>query len=411
MTWNDNLRRVSLTVNGKKRNLIGGSFRGVAFFVDVSELESGRRVVTHQFPFRKNPFREDLGQAARSFHIDGYVIGDDYLAQKNALLTALDDTDGPGQLVHPYWGVLSAIAEKVGVRETRTEGRYAAFAIEFAETPAQTPVPVTSADATGAVSDSADAAATASDAEFAQKYNPNNLPSYALASASTALSSEATAMKNDLGPVIADTQELAALNAQATLIVAQASSLVSEPSLIMGQVRDAITALANTVLGAPDKLMAALTAVYSFDPGQPVIATTATRVQELANQTALSSALRRVFAVEAARLAPTVVYATIEDALAARDGVSSMLDAEAQVADDTAYGALVDLRSQVQQAVPGTAAFASVVTVTRRVSIPSLLLAYQLYGSVDLEPDILARNDVMHPGFVLGDLKVLSNAG
>jgi prophage DNA circulation protein len=63
----------------------------------------------------------------------------------------------------------------------------------------------------------------------------------------------------------------------------------------------------------------------------------------------------------------------------------------------------------VLRAVPGAQAFAEILTVTRNVAIPSLLLAYQLYGSVDLESDIIARNGTRHPGFVAGDLKVLSD--
>lgn len=136
---------------------------------------------------------------------------------------------------------------------------------------------------------------------------------------------------------------------------------------------------------------------------------TATRIREAANLDALGGALRRVAAIEAARLSPTVPYVSIEDATAARDLVTSRLDEQALGAGDTAYPALVTLRSDVARAVPGDAALARVVTVTRRTAIPSLLLTYQLYGSVDLEADVLARNGVSHPGVLVGDLKVLSN--
>jgi prophage DNA circulation protein len=98
-----------------------------------------------------------------------------------------------------------------------------------------------------------------------------------------------------------------------------------------------------------------------------------------------------------------------DDAMAARDSIAELLDEQAAAAGDTAYPALVDLRSEVLRAVPGASQFARIVTVSRSVPIPSLLLAYQLYGSVDLESDIIARNAIRHPGFVAGDLKVLSD--
>lgn len=405
MTWKDDLRRV--VING--RNLIGASFRSVPFFVDTSDLGGGRRIVVHQFPFRDDPYVEDLGKKARTFRLDGYVLGDDYLTQRDALLSALEDTSGPGKLVHPYYGVLTAICIDVGVSETKSEGGFAKFSLQFAEAPAQTPVPVAEVDQAGEVSDAADAANAASDAQLASDYNASNLPGYALGSAQTALTNATSSLKSNLAPVISATQELASLNAQATVLVATAAQLVTTPALIMGQFRNAIAALVTTALDAPEAMMNALISAYDVNMGTPVTPTTATRTQELANQTALIAALRRTFAIEASRLAPTVPFTSIDDALAARDSITALLDTEAEEAGDTAYGALVDLRAQMQQAVPGTSAFASIVTATRRTTLPSLLLTYQLYGSVDLESDVLARNDVMHPGFVVGTLKVLSN--
>jgi prophage DNA circulation protein len=167
--------------------------------------------------------------------------------------------------------------------------------------------------------------------------------------------------------------------------------------------------MVNTLAAAPRAVMDALVSTYSISLGTPVDATTATRARERANQDALTAALRRVLAIEAARLAPVVPYPSIDDATAARDRVAAILDEQAALAGDDAYPALVDLRSQVLRAVPGGTAFASIVPVTRRVATPSLLLAYQLYGSVDLEEDIIARNRVRHPGFIAGALKVLSD--
>jgi len=407
-TWRDDLRRVPITINGVQRNLIGASFRGVAFLVEDSERSGGRRVVSHEFPYRDDPFREDLGRRARSFRITGYVLGDDYMTQRDALLSALEDESGPGQLVHPYYGVKVAICETLSCHETKSDGGYASFALEFVEAPAQTPVPVAVANPTGQVSDAADAAQTASSAELASKFNPAGLPGYALQSAQDAITKAAGALTSFLSSVVSDTQELATLNAQATVLVATSAALATEPALIVGNFQTAIDALVTTARSAPDALMNALIAAYSVNMGTAVTGTTPTRVQEAANQVALQAALRRTFAIEAARLAPTVPYVTLDDALAARDSITALLDAEAEVADDAAYGPLVDLRAQVQQAVPGTSAFASVVTITRRTAIPSLVLAYQLYGSVDLEVDIIARNDISNPGFVVGQLKVLS---
>lgn len=406
MTWREDLRRVKFSDG---RTLIGATFRGVPFFVEASERGGGRRTVKHQFPYRDDPFIEDLGRDARTFHVDGYVLGDDYLTQRDALLAVLEDEAGPGELVHPYHGVRRAICEKHGTREARDIGGIAMIAMDFAEAPAQAVVPTVVVDSAGQVSTSADAAHAATKAELVEKFDPSNLQAFAFASAETALKNASAGLNAKLGPIISTTQEAAQLTGQVALLTAETSSLVRQPAGIVDAFLTVFAGLSETILASPGAVWKALVDAYDVDLGTVVVATTATRARELANQTALTGALRRVFAIEAARLAPLVPYTSSEDALAARDQVAAMLEEQAELAGDTAYPALVNLRSEVLRAVPGGAAFASVVTVSRNVPIPSLLLAYQLYGAVDREQDVIARNGIRHPGFVAGDLKVLSD--
>lgn len=406
MTWREDLRRVTLPDG---RQLVGASFRGVSFFVESAVRSGGRRVVVHEFPLRDDPYVEDLGRRARTFSVDGYVVGDNYLTQRDVLLAALEDEDGPGELVHPYHGVRRAICVNVSVRESRANGGMATFAIEFAEAPTQAIAPASVVDSTEQVAGSADAAIEAIEAEFVEQYDPDGLPAFALESAETAFTGAVDGLKSALMPVVSATQELAALAGTVSLLTAQASSLVRQPSTVLDKFHATITALVETAAAAPRAVMDALVEAYAADLGPVVVATTATRERELANQNAIIRALRRIMAIEAARLAPRVPYESIDDATAARDAVAVQLEEQAKLAGDTAYPALVDLRSELLRAVPGGSTFARVVTVTRNATVPSLLLAYQLYGSVDREADILARNSIRHPGFIAGDLKVLSD--
>lgn len=407
--FRDSLSKVTITVDGRTFDAVGASFRGVPFFVESSERSGGRRVVVHEFPLRDEPFIEDLGRRARKFRVDGYVIGGDYVAQRDALLSALEDEEGPGQLVHPYYKLRTAIAETVSVRETRAEGGWAIVTVEFCETPAQAPTPAIVPDLPGKVAVSAAAAHVAVAAELGEKYSALGMPAFALASAQTAITSASASLSARLAPLVTDTQELAGLNSQLTILSAQAAALTRAPLDAIGGVLNAIASLTNTAAAAPGAVVNALVDAYHDDLGALAAATTATRARELANQLALTGAIRRVMAIEASRLAPLVPYVSIEDATATRDQIAALLDDQANGAGDTAYPALVTLRSDVMRAVPGANVFARVIAVTRRVAVPSLVLAYQLYGSVDIEPDVVARNRVRHPGFIAGDLKVLSN--
>jgi len=118
MTWRQNLRRAA--------------FRGVRFHTMDRDLESGRRIQNHEFPKRNSNFPEDMGKATREFSVDAYVIGDDYMAQRNRLLQAAE-REGPGQYVD-HWGISQkVVCRKVRVLETSQEGRFCKIRLDFIE--------------------------------------------------------------------------------------------------------------------------------------------------------------------------------------------------------------------------------------------------------------------------------------
>lgn len=408
MGWREELRRVQFPDG---RRLIGASFRGVPFLVESNDRTGGRRAVNHEFPFRDLNFIEDTGRHGRTFPVEGYVVGEDYLTQRDALIAALEDVEGPGELVHPSYGVRRAVCTRLSVRENVNDGGLARFSLEFTEAPAQAAAPTIEPDLGGLVEDSAAAAGAASDAEFQSTYNVKGLPAFALASAETAVRSMATGLGDALADVVSDTDELAKLTGQLTVILSETQSLVRQPAEVLGSFRDAIESLVQTASTAPGAMVDALLDAYDIDLGADAPETTATRVRERENQVALEGALRQLVVIEAARLAPTVAYPSIEDATAARDAVASRLAEQASTAGDTAYPALVELRANLSRAIPGDRIFASILTIERRVAVPSLLLVYQLYGAVDQEGDIIARNNIRHPGFISGTLRVLSSDG
>lgn len=107
------------------------SFRGVPFYVDEAGYTGGRRIDTKEFPYRDDAASEDLGRAARRFQLRGYVIGDGYLAARDALERAVEGTAGTGILVHPYRGSLTCRAGLLRSRENKEEGGWCTFEIEF----------------------------------------------------------------------------------------------------------------------------------------------------------------------------------------------------------------------------------------------------------------------------------------
>lgn len=404
-TWRDGLHRVVLP-DGRK--LIGASFRGVPFFVATGTRAGGRRIVTHDFPLRDDPHVEDLGRVARTFTIDGYVLGSGYVAERDALLSALEDKAGPGELVHPYHGIRRAICSTVSVQESIADGGMAQFAITFQDAPDRATVPIDSVDFVERVNKTADQAKQATDDEFQALYDVAGLPGFALASARDTIAAMGAGLAAAAGPVTLTTQELARLTAQTDLLVANAASLATEPAAILDSFVEALTTLVDSVAD-PLSVLAALIAAYDTPVPPAVSPTTATRARELANEEAIQAGLKRMVAIESVRKCSQIVFESIEQAIETRDGVTDRLDEQLGLADTIAYPGLLELRAALVSAIPSDTAHARVLTIEQPVAISAVLMSYRLYGTTDQNLDLVARNHARYPAFMAGTLQALSD--
>lgn len=105
-------------------------FRGVPFYLETSSRKGGRRYQNHQYPQRDKNYFEDLGLAASLRNIRGFVVGDNYHKQRDALLDALEE-EGQGQFIHPWMGSVDVCVGEIECTESRSEQGIAYFTIEF----------------------------------------------------------------------------------------------------------------------------------------------------------------------------------------------------------------------------------------------------------------------------------------
>ena len=119
-------------------------FRGERFHVDSAVRESGRRIVSHEFPKRDIPYAEDMGRRQREFTVRGYIIvyprdvdGDtmkkkNYIDARDKLIAALED-DGPAILQLPLLGILNVACTRYRITEENRTGGYCVFDMSFVE--------------------------------------------------------------------------------------------------------------------------------------------------------------------------------------------------------------------------------------------------------------------------------------
>lgn len=410
MAWTDNLRPAT--------------FRGVPFKVDSHDAQGGRRTVKHEFPLRDKPYVEDMGRRAKEFGIDAYVVGDDYMQQRDALMRACDEA-GSADLVHPYLGSLKVVCTGWALRESKTEGRMARFSLSFVES-GEADFPSDAADPIAKAGEAADLAEESSISDFASKFSIDGLPDFAIEDAQRlidAAGAEISAIAMSINGLASGA--FGFVNTVQSF-VGSVTSLIRAPSMLAGRLFGLVGSLGG-LFDSPRSALSGLLSLFGFGSDEKPIpgvtsnsdgsvsAVTSTRQRQQSNRTAIIGLVRQAAVIEAARIAPSATYETAEDAQAVRDAIAAAIDdlMEDPATTDAVFSSLQRVRTAVVQGVPPESeSLPNLVTITAIATLPSLVLAYDIYEDAEREGEIVTRNNIRYPGFVPGaePLQVLSDA-
>jgi prophage DNA circulation protein len=437
------------------------SFRGVPFKTTDAEIEGGRRTVVHEYPERDRPYPEDMGKRAKQWRVEGFVIGDDYLGQRDALIEALE-AGGPGELRHPRYGVLQvSVVGHVSVKENHREGGMARFSISFVDA-GDNVFPGAREDTVQEVDDAAGDCEDAAEDIYADALD--------LAGPASVLTGAISAVKSTVDGVLSMVRQVTSLGGLSSLVrqvvglAGSIAALIRTPvvfaqslrsifnELVQGvrrplaalqelqavfdnHARPTITARAGStaarIIGnqvAHNDLVRALSitaqarmvsVAISGSINQVSVATTALGVASGTTQTVggvaiagagsststASSSARRSIATAAAasqRLEEAPV-ATAAQALALRDALLDQIDAELETTEPEPVmaAALQRLRTAVARDVTARAELLRErSTFAPAAVLPAVVLAHRIYQDAGRVDELIARNGVHNPNFV-----------
>lgn len=405
-------------------NLLPASFRGVAFFWEDTGHTGGRRTAAFEYPYRDDPFTEDLGRRARIYRLTGYTLGPSYDADRDSLLRALEE-EGPATLIHPYLGDVGQVQllEPYRYQETQREGRIARFEMVFIEAGAA-PSPVSRADTASTVLSRTDDTTAVLGSSFDDSYAIADQPNFVQAAAASIVSQISTAITlpavpgTDLSDVAAALAPLAVpLNAAisaATLVAAVTGALSGRSdsiALVAPAPLDSF-AVVETLsrLGAggaqPADPSYGLAGVAGFGSDLPAVppVTDARQVQAI-NQQALVDLTAGAAVIALARLYAQTTFASSADFEAARDQITGLIDdrmTAADAADDLElFGAWAQLYADVSDDLTARGKLAPAVAIySMPDSLPAVVLAQRLLQDPSQAPDLVARNNAAHPLFM-----------
>lgn len=364
MSWRDELRPASLD--------------GVAFFIREHTRYSGRRLVVHEYPFQELPEPEQLGAQPKRFQVDAYVLGDDYLQARDALLAVLD-APGTKRLVHPWHGELDVVIEdEVAQSESTREGGLSQFRFTCLQVQLQS-LPRVTVDTRQAVQIAAGATDTAAAAAFGAGFNP------------TAYDALEGAMRSVTAAFEAAEQGLARLEDYASL----ANRLLQLPEAIATRIQSDLARLGALRLRT----------LAGFGTGLH-----SDRAIDAANNAAVEQLVQAGAVVALVRISAGADYASYDEAIATRDELLDRIEQLQGAADDELYAALVDLRRTLASDIEARGADLRRLTrFAMTETTPALALVQRLYGPARLEADLadlLARNGIDEPLFVPGGVSL-----
>lgn len=415
MGWREELR----TVAHPDGMAVGASFRGVPFRTTESDTGVGRRNELHEYPMRDLPYADDLGRRAREFQVNGYVVGENYLQERDALIEALE-AYGPGELIHPKYGMLNVVVlGRVSIRESHTEGGIARFSITFAEAGENT-FPQSASSTQDDVYDAADALGEASVGRFASQID---------VAGAAAL---ATDLIDRVSSSLDALQKMVGLNGLIDIagdIVRGVSSisdrlatLIRTPETLALQLQSVYQQLVQAVK-RPKSAMADLRAEYGSNDPAPWTATVgsssppqgATAARRVANAAAIEEFTRSQVIATQARILTDAIEAqdvtTAQDARDQADVVLEEIDHELEAYDPPAQmaAALIALRVAIVRDVAEQAErLQQRSTYTTQAMLPALLIAQRVYQDGSRADELVSRNKVRNPLFVpAGELEVL----
>lgn len=387
MSWKDNLRPAS--------------FRGFGFFIKTSSVAGGRRAVQHQYPNRETPYTEDMGRAARTYELEGHVIGDDYFEAKDRLLEVLEK-QGPGELIHPYFGSKMVQVSEVSITESTLEGAIAVFSAKFMEA-GDSRYPKGANDKGAVLSQNATSALDKSKASFDEDFSIEDMPAFSINSA-RALIAKAQETFDEATKKFGDIAEGVANAAFATRnLVAETNDLLQSPSVLSQRLLDSFKLMEDAISIAKNKT-AAHESFYNFSGDEPVEGDTPIREREKKNAATFENFMRRAAAVQSTETAIVSDYASFNDAEEARVKITDVIEEQIREIEDTSsdlWQALSDVNSSIVEALPDVDSdLPSLKEKTLEKDDISLLIAYDEFESIDSEQDLIERNDVRHPGFI-----------
>lgn len=386
----------------KRRRKI--TYRNHTIEVLVQRRVGGHRHQVHQYAGFNTPYAETFGLRAGTYTFDAVVTGTDY-DKDLAALEAVLKKPGRGRLTLWHGPDRFVICRRWRISELAAEAGYAKVTIEFVDAGR---VYAPSSSAGRSLLDS-----TLDDLKLA------GLQAWG------AVAGDSLAEFDELATQMAETATQAIVSVEGGMHkILQATEVVSDLATKISRFRTNVASWATDVFAVGTALvdvmeeLAALpgdfkntfTSLLDLVPwGRSLEPVTSPSLslgpQARANQAGYASLMAQLAVSAAAETALQIEFASSQEAAELRDVLAVAMDEvildAAETGADAVHVALREIKAIAMENLDAKAArLPTRVDLTFFGSVPSLVLSHRLYGTHTRAEELVARNQVRHPGFM-----------
>jgi len=420
------------------------SFRGVAFNVDISDLEIGRRVAFYDLPLDESggSMARDMGALSRKHALTAVYCGPNYDLLRNNLIAALEKA-GPGELVHPYYGRVQVVIDgPAHVRESTADGGTARIEFTFRKHRDQG-TPLMGLDTFSDVINAADLALAALNEDYVGSFSVAGVEGWVHElnlDALENLTDDIQKINNDIDRLLAIPSKLASDLDEFSKELAE---LINTPQKLINSVQALIASVLNSIDRVADAIGALLptskkAAVIGLGIEPIISILTPSRTRQRVNQYASVRAFRGCMIANTAKVAAGLTYSSTQEAISVRNTLieqfnafaeSDEMDSQEAIDDSvdpanlvSADGPQIDKVQEQMRALRVAlnrhllqivGDLPSMVFYIPAETIPAIVIAYQLYRDASRDLEIVDRNleIIRYPLFVPGSqrLEVIAN--
>lgn len=413
MSWRDRQNYFPENLSEYKR----ARFKDTPFWVRSSSYDSGRRQSIQKFPGDRYTNVQDLGQDSANITVDAFLIGDNYdvelLNLKDKLLEG-----GAGTLELPWLAPLTVtVVGRIRVSEDKQQRGLAAISFDCLESPP--PGPTFTRDSAARMRAILQETSSESQQRFARRYSQVGLVEDRRTRVRAALKTAATKITEVQGRVSAFIAEIPEDANSFSQLFGRLNDLVNTPLDLSDEIVNAVVtaysslrsvgSTAENVIttwgkGGPLRILA--DQVFRFNSGftaEQVDTNSPAGAQEQSNLDEISRFARLAMFFELVDIMPDLPFESYQQAIALRRAFFDEIEPLLATAESAEAESIIKLNAAVGVFLGEVAeTLPNLGTYTPPTTANALVIAQQVYGDARRADDLVVRNSIKHPGFVVG---------